>query len=102
MSEAQVALAPSGALCLSGVLDHQAGRDLRQAGRRLIAQGARTPLQVDCAGVEKSSSVGVALLLAYLRDAARYQRRVELLNLPADMREIARVSGVLSLLPLGE
>ena len=57
-------------------------------------------LSLDCSAVEKSSSVGLALLLAFVRDARKAGRELSISALPADMREIAQVSGLLELLPL--
>ncbi|MNF16501.1 hypothetical protein D3C80_2195430 [compost metagenome] len=55
---------------------------------------------IDCAGVEKSSSVGLALLLAFMRDAGAAGKNLTVRGLPADMRQIAQVSELLELLPL--
>ncbi|MDX5373654.1 MAG: STAS domain-containing protein [Pseudomonadaceae bacterium] len=93
MSEGAIRLADSGELLLSGVLDYRSGPLLREAGRKLIAaNGAR--LVLDCSAVEKSSSVGLSLLLAFMRDAAKAGKTLEVRGLPQDMREIAKVSGL--------
>ncbi len=47
---------------------------LREQGRALIGQGIG-PLVLDCAGAERSNSAGLALLLAWLRDAQAAGRR---------------------------
>jgi len=49
---------------------------------------------LDCSAVEKSSSVGLALLLAFMRDGQAQGKAVSIRALPEDMREIAEVSGV--------
>lgn len=99
MSEAAVSLGDAGELRLSGVLDYSTGPQLRDAGRKLIAALPSGPLKIDCAEVEKSSSVGLSLLLAFCRDARARDLQVRIAHLPSDMHEIARVSGVLDLLP---
>ena len=99
MNEPQVRLGDSGALCLAGVIDYRNGPTLRRAGQSLIAQ-SEGPLVIDCTAVEKSSSVGVALLLAFMRDATTRKRAVSISGLPEDMRHIAEVSGLLELLPV--
>ena len=43
---------------------------------------------------------GLALLLAFMRDARKAGRELTISALPDDMREIAQVSGLLELLPL--
>ena len=85
---------------LSGVLDYSTGPLLREQGARLIAASSATRLALDCSTVEKSSSVGLALLLAFMRDARKAGRELTISALPDDMREIAKVSGLLELLPL--
>ena len=87
-------------LQLTGVLDYRTGPALREQGGRLIASTQAASCVLDCAGVEKSSSVGLALLLAFLRDAAAAGKRLTVRGLPEDMREIAGVSGLLDILPL--
>lgn len=98
MSNAQIARDAAGVLHLSGVLDYSTGPLLRQQGQALIGDGADQVLQINCAAVERSSSVGLALLLAYMRDAQRVGKTVELLQLPEDMRKIAKVCGLTEML----
>lgn len=86
-------------LVLAGVLDHRSGPRLREQGRELIRRAEGGELQLDCAGVERSNSVGLALLLAYLRDASQAGKSLYLSNLPRDLRQIAHVSGVSDFLP---
>lgn len=92
MSEADVRLGASGELCLSGVLDYRTGPALRKQGQDLIKASNVPALVLDCSGVEKSSSVGLALLLAFMRDAKAAGKIVSIQALPDDMREIAQVS----------
>ncbi|GAB3369235.1 STAS domain-containing protein [Azotobacter armeniacus] len=100
MSEASIRQVEPGVLALAGVLDYSTGPALRQQGRALIGIAEAAELVLDCAGVEKSSSVGPSLLLAYLRDAKIAGKRLRMRALPQDMREIAQVCGLLELLPL--
>jgi len=88
-------------LQLSGVLDHATVPVLREQGRALIAQGSG-PLVLDCAGVEHANSAGLALLLAWLRDARAAGRSLSIANLPSELRQIAEVSDALELLPLAD
>lgn len=99
MSEARIERAAEGELRLVGVLDYQSGPALREAGRALIA-GSRTPLTLDCSAVERSSSVGLSLLLAFMRDAKTAGIELRVSALPEDMEKIAKVSGLLDILPL--
>lgn len=98
MSQAAVTINDAGVLLLTGVLDHTSGPALRDQGQTLIRNTSAPTVQVNCAGVEKSSSVGLALLLAFMRDGQQYGKAIELTNLPDDMRKIAEVCGLTEIL----
>lgn len=100
MSQAAIVEQSSGLFQLSGVLDYRSGPLLREQGGRLIAASQATGCVIDCAAVDKSSSVGLSLLLAFMRDAQVAGKRLVVRGLPEDMREIAGVSGLLDVLPL--
>lgn len=99
MSDARIE-GVAGELRIVGVLDYTSAPALRQAGQALIRSGEGASLRIDCSGVEKSSSVGLSLLLSFVRDAKKLGRDVSIANLPQDMQQIARVSGLLEVLPL--
>ncbi|MCK9796860.1 anti-anti-sigma factor [Pseudomonas chlororaphis] len=98
MSEAAVRSGAAGELLLSGVLDYRTGPGLRKQGQALIKSSAVPDLVVDCSAVSKSSSVGLALLLAFMRDAQAAGKALSIRALPEDMREIAEVSGLTEIL----
>ncbi|NWA05177.1 STAS domain-containing protein [Pseudomonas gingeri] len=98
MSEASVRLGEPGELHLAGVLDYSTGPALRKQGQALIKASEALALVVDCSAVEKSSSVGLALLLAFMRDAAQDGKSLSIRAMPLDMREIAEVSELTELL----
>ena len=100
MSEAAIRQGVDGELLLSGVLDYRSGPALRDSGRELIAASAAGALVLDCAAVEKSSSVGLSLVLAFMRDARAAGKSLSVRGLPQDMQGIARVSGLHGLLGL--
>ncbi|GFM83444.1 anti-sigma factor antagonist [Pseudomonas cichorii] len=100
MSESAVRLGSPGQLQLTGVLDYRSGPQLRKQGAALIKSSDASNLILDCSGVVKSSSVGLALLLAFMRDAKDAGKSVSVQSLPEDMREIARVSGLSELLDI--
>jgi phospholipid transport system transporter-binding protein len=91
-----------GRLELSGVIDFRSGPQLRKDGQQVINASQSAELLLDCAAVEKSSSVGVSLLLAFMRDATAEGKTLAMRGLPSDMRQIAEVSGLIGLLPIGE
>lgn len=91
-----------GGLVLQGVIDMHVGAELRLVGRRLLAGSRTREVWIDCAAVEQSSSVGLSLLLCLLRDAQATGKVLQIRNLPADLRQVAEVYGLLDLLPLLE
>jgi len=102
MTDARVESGADGELRLFGVLDYQSGPALRRAGQALIREHKGKRLLIDCSAVEKSSSVGLSLLLAFTRDATASGQDVLIAGMPGDMREIARVSGLLDVLSLAD
>lgn len=101
MSEAAgVLLEQPNILALSGVLDYSTGPALREEGVRLLRQITANDVIVDCAAVTRASSVGLSLLLTFMREAAGLQRNLSIRNLPDEMLQIAQVSGLQEILPL--
>lgn len=92
MSEAAVRMSDVDELLLSGVLDYRTGPDLRKEGQALIKSSKASSLVIDCSAVKKSSSVGLSLLLCFMRDAQAAGKGVSIRAMPEDMREIAEVS----------
>ncbi len=97
MSEACVTAVGDGELKLFGVLDYRTGPALRKQGADLIKASDAPAVVLDCSAVVKSSSVGLALLLAFMRDAQAAGKSVSVRALPEDMKEIAQVSGLTEL-----
>ena len=87
-----------GVLRIQGVLDYRSGPLLRKQGQELIRSSKADNLEVNCAAVEKSSSVSLALLLAFMRDAEQGGKTVKLTHLPLDMQKIAEVCGLTEIL----
>ncbi|KEX90485.1 STAS domain-containing protein [Pseudomonas umsongensis] len=98
MSEAAVQMDDAGELRLSGVLDYRTGPQLREQGQALIKASKAAAVVVDCSAVEKSSSVGLSLLLCFMRDAQAAGKALSIRGMPEDMREIAQVSELTELL----
>ncbi len=93
-----MAVGDAGVLQLSGVLDYRTGPALRKQGQALIKASPAPALVIDCSAVQKSSSVGLSLLLAFMRDADAAGKPVSIHAMPQDMREIADVCGLTELL----
>ncbi|WP_338584734.1 STAS domain-containing protein [Pseudomonas sp. MAG733B] len=98
MSESAVLMDEFGELRLSGVLDYRTGPALREQGQALIKASKAAAVVVDCSAVSKSSSVGLSLLLCFMRDAQAAGKALSIRGMPEDMREIAQVSELTELL----
>ena len=98
MNEAAVRMSDVDELLLSGVLDYRTGADLRKQGQTLIKSSKAASLVIDCSAVKKSSSVGLSLLLCFIRDAQAAGKSLSIHGMPEDMREIAQVSELTELL----
>jgi phospholipid transport system transporter-binding protein len=81
-------------LAVSGVLDADTVAALRDRGWSWLTDGAPPLARIDLGGVSYSSSAGVALLLAWQRAAGRAGKRIEIVNLPAQMAALIRVGGL--------
>ncbi|HET9701884.1 MAG TPA: STAS domain-containing protein [Burkholderiales bacterium] len=68
-----------------------------EAGRQAIS--GSDPV-VDLSGLENVDSAAISMMLEWMRDAARGGRRVRFANLPENLRTLAKVYGVLDVLPL--
>ncbi len=64
------------------------------------AEGKGGEIHVDLAGVSRSDSSGLALLIEWIRLAGRHGSRIRFHNLPGQMMEIAKISDLLPILPL--
>ncbi|SSB96556.1 phospholipid transport system transporter-binding protein [Pseudomonas sp. 43mfcvi1.1] len=98
VSESAVRLGGTGELLLSGVLDYRTGPALRKQGQALIKSVSAAEVVIDCSAVQKSSSVGLSLLLCFMRDAKAAGKTWSIRGMPEDMREIAQVSELTELL----
>ncbi len=58
-------------------------------------------LEIDLGGVVRADSAGLALLIEWMARARRSDADIRFLNMPAQMREIARVTEIDAFLPLG-
>jgi phospholipid transport system transporter-binding protein len=59
-----------------------------------IGSADRNRISIDLAGVTRSDSAGLALLVEWLRESERLGKTVTFLNMPAQMQSIARVCGL--------
>jgi phospholipid transport system transporter-binding protein len=88
----------SGRFLVSGHLTFASARAARAGGQAAFAATQATHLVVDCSGVVRGDSAGLAVVLEWLGWAKRAQRRLTLENLPLAIIAIARISEVDELL----
>ncbi len=55
---------------------------------------------IDLAGVTRTDSAGLALMMEWLRQARARDIHIQFHNLPTQLRDIARISDLLPILPL--
>jgi len=67
---------------------------------QMLMAGAGELLTIDLAGVVRGDSAGLALLIAWLRTAKQHHKRVRFLNVPSQLHEMAKVSGLEGVLSL--
>jgi phospholipid transport system transporter-binding protein len=87
----------SGWFCLRGELTFDTVAQLLASSQALLA--ASPALTIDLAGVQRSDSAGLALLIEWTRSAAARRQAIAFTNIPAQMRALARVSGLDGVLP---
>jgi phospholipid transport system transporter-binding protein len=76
----------AGDLSFSTVPDLMKEMDIRSADRNRIS--------IDLAGVTRSDSAGLALLIEWLRESERLGKSITFLNMPTQMQSIARICGL--------
>jgi phospholipid transport system transporter-binding protein len=99
MAAKLVALEPS-SWRVEGSIDYYSVLDLRNEGERQMAEG-EGPFRFDFEGVDQVNTAGLALLLCWRRWAAAHRVSLALVNLPAELRSIARISDLEELLDNG-
>ena len=98
MSGASIEADGPGRFRVSGVLDYDSVGPLEATSRALLSTAPDAV--VDLAGVERANSAALALLLEWLDQARRANRRIRFAGLPKSVLEIAEVSNVTRLLPV--
>jgi phospholipid transport system transporter-binding protein len=88
----------AGRVVVTGELTFASAREARQLGLMVLESSRADRIAVDCAGVTKADSAGLAVLLDWLAWGRRKARAVSLENLPASLVAIARISEVDELL----
>lgn len=95
-TEAKIDVKANGGIAIIGELNHQTVPALLKSSGTLFdtGNGQRGDLDIDLTAVSRSDSAGVALLIEWLRRAKKSQRQIRFNNMPKQMHEIAKVTGV--------
>ena len=83
---------------LSGSLNFYTVPALENALDELLSENQ--PITIDLSRVSRSDSAGLALMIEWLKRATQANVELTLLNLPAQMQNITRVSNLAGILPL--
>jgi phospholipid transport system transporter-binding protein len=94
----QIGESAPGRVTVSGELTFATARQARQLGVMVLEGSRAERIVIDCSGVSRSDSAGLAVLLDWLAWSRRRSRPLQLENLPASMVAIARISEVDELL----
>jgi len=97
-AQASVRSGRDGRLEVHGELSFASVPALWRECRQRCASGAA--VDIDLAHVQRADSAGLALLVEWLREAQHSGTRLRFFNIPAQMLEMARVSGLDGILPL--
>jgi phospholipid transport system transporter-binding protein len=81
-----------GRVTVSGELTFATARDARQAGVLVLESSSAQSIVIDCSGVTRADSAGLAVLLDWLAWGRRKSRALSLQNLPASLVAIAKIS----------
>lgn len=99
MNGVELEVAGGGQSRLSGPLTFETVPQLFQQGRRLFADRGGN-VELDLAAVERSDSAGLALLVSWVRLARQQGGAISFLNVPEQLRGLARLGGVEQILAL--
>ncbi len=90
----------TGHYILRGQLNFNSVPQLWSANSDLLWADTAANLEIDLLQLERSDSSGLALLIEWYREAGQQQKKIVFVNLPVQMYEIARISGLDEILPL--
>ena len=94
-----------GRIAIEGELNMQTVPEISKQLAEILAQPGNSgneTLVFDLAGISRSDSAGVALLVEAMQIAKASARSLSFIHLPQQMKEIAGVSGLLDILPISE
>ena len=98
----QITTVENGRYAIEGELNNQTVPDISQQLMKLISGVSGENITLDLALVSRSDSAGVALLVEAMQLAKSANLTLLFTNLPQQMQDIAGLSGLLEIFPLGQ
>ena len=92
----------NGYYAIEGELNNQTVPEVSQQLMKLISSVSGKNITLDLALVSRSDSAGVALLVEAMQLTKSANLTLLFINLPQQMQDIAGLSGLMDILPLGE
>ncbi len=99
MSETAIQPQDDNSYLISGELNMQTVPDPLQQVEPILSR-SQGEVCFDLQAVTRSDSAGLALLVEWMQFARQRDRKLSFRNLPDQLRDIARISGLEDLLPL--
>ena len=99
---AQLEKVSSGHYILKGQLNFQTVPELWNDNKLSLFEDGNGSLDIDLSQLERSDSSGLAILVEWYREAQQRDKTITFLNLPTQMYDIAKVSGLNEILPLAK
>ena len=99
MTEVSIENRDDGVLLLVGDLSFKSVPNVLKQSKPFL-NVKNTQLDVDLSGVTRSDSAGIGLLIEWMKMTVKNNTKIRFLNIPDQMLEIARVSGLDDVIPL--
>ena len=97
----EITVTSPGAFAARGALTFANARSARSEGLHALRGSSARELEVDCSGIARSDSAGMAVLLDWMAAMKKEGRPLRFANLPAGLLAVARISGVEQMLQQG-
>jgi len=100
ISAAQLEKISPGHYILKGQLSFKSVPEFWTKNREVFFADKSDSLDIDLSQLGRSDSSGLALLVEWYREAEMQNKKITFFNLPSQMYDIARISGLNDVLPL--
>lgn len=97
----EIAVTSPGRFAARGALTFANAKGARGEGLHALRTSSARDLEVDCGGITRSDSAGLAVLLDWMAVMKREGRPLCFANLPQGLLAVARISGVEDMLQKG-